>query len=111
MSIGRNQDDNLRMQELASSQDIIFRLMDLPGPLGLARHLPGQSWSVDDLQSAAGLLVNFSSRARTAAVPILVEALTPEGSVSLTVDQKSVGCFGAWREPSWEDVEAQKKGH
>jgi len=37
LAVGRNQDENARLQELAKEKDLIFDVHDVPGPIGLLR--------------------------------------------------------------------------
>lgn len=56
--IGRNHDENLRLQELADERDYLIKVIDRPGPLGLLR-----PFGMDDsppLELAARIVARYS---------------------------------------------------
>lgn len=70
--VGRNQADNEALEALAGPEDLRIKVLDMPGPLALARHAaPKDStpegsvhWSDDDLHHAAALAASYAPRAQ-----------------------------------------------
>ncbi len=63
LAMGRNQEDNAALAELAQAGDILLDVKDLPSPFGLIRPLPGADWSRAALEDAAALLASYSPKA------------------------------------------------
>ncbi|MFW5863241.1 MAG: tRNA(5-methylaminomethyl-2-thiouridylate) methyltransferase [Desulfohalobiaceae bacterium] len=106
--IGRNQQDNQQLLDLIRRGDILFKLLDIPGPLAVARQLQGQ-WSAEAVRSAASFMLRFSSKARQSPQPVRVRAGTPEGhiqEIQVLPQQEDQGL--AWREASWQDFQQDK---
>ena len=103
LSVGRNQADNAALTAAARPDDLLFRLVDMPGPLGLARG--GAGWPAEALREAAALTASFAPRALQAGSPVRVSAQTA-GS-----EQREELCVtpcreGAFTLPGWEEVRA-----
>lgn len=63
LCVGRNNDDNSRLLELAKPTDYIFKVGDFPGPIAVARPLAESSWDAVALRSAAAFMASFSPKA------------------------------------------------
>ncbi len=106
--IGRSREDNQKLLELIQPRDILFKLMDLPGPIAVGRQLHGP-WSAHTVKSAALFILGFSSKARQNLGPVRVRVGAPGDSVqelSLLPDQNTQDI--TWKEASWKDFEAAK---
>ncbi|MBA2849444.1 thiamine biosynthesis protein [Thermosulfuriphilus ammonigenes] len=57
--VGRKQAENQRLRELRKTGDLLLRLKDIPGPLGLIRDSHSE-----DLPLAAAILVRYAPKAR-----------------------------------------------
>ncbi|MDE6734326.1 MAG: tRNA(5-methylaminomethyl-2-thiouridylate) methyltransferase, partial [Desulfovibrio sp.] len=98
LCVGRNNKDNERLREAAGPEDLVLRLMGLPGPLALARG--GAAWERSLLEEAAAIMASCAPRAREAAARgerVGVSA----GDLRLAV---TPGDPGTWNLPSWEEV-------
>jgi hypothetical protein len=104
--IGRNRSDNQRLSELVQAGDILFKLVDVPGPMALARPLD-KPWSEADIASAARFMVRFSPKAMRSGRPVTVRAVAGEGVREISADPQGPEEPG-WRELSWEDVQRAK---
>ena len=129
LSIGRNERDNARLNELLQRGDILLRLTSYPGPLALARNLGGEPWPYALLEAAGALLGSFSPKAAAAAAAVEVQLRTvgphwdgadmqalslaaPElgaetERVMLITPQRS----GLWHGVSWEEAGPEIKAH
>lgn len=105
--IGRNQSDNARLETLLGPDDLVFKVRALPGPLGVARRLPGAVWDAATVADAAAFLASFNSKAM--ATPGLVQvdvAGAPASPVTvLPARQTPLG----WSEPAWETAKEGKR--
>lgn len=107
LAIGRNQADNQALADLAGPDDLVFRLPDLPGPLGLARAI-GQPWPTDMRREAAALVAGFSPKARALGQSIRVELSGPDGPELVQVWPLGPADSGLWTEPDWALVREEK---
>lgn len=63
LSVGRHQDDNERLQELARVGDYVFDVQGFPSPLALGRPLRDGAWSPETVRDAAALMASYSPKA------------------------------------------------
>uniref|UniRef100_I2Q7A9 Putative tRNA(5-methylaminomethyl-2-thiouridylate) methyltransferase with PP-loop ATPase domain n=1 Tax=Desulfovibrio sp. U5L TaxID=596152 RepID=I2Q7A9_9BACT len=107
LAIGRNQSDNARLEAALGPDDLIFKVRSLPGPLGLARRLPGAVWDAAAVADAAAFVASFNPKARATAGVVKVDvAGGDQPSVIVTpARQTPLG----WSEPTWEEVRAKKR--
>ncbi len=56
--IGRNRNDNKKLLSLLSSNDLLFKVADVPGPIGIGRQKEGK-WDKSLILEGAMLLVSF----------------------------------------------------
>ncbi len=62
LALGRNASDNQALETLLRPGDMLFRLRDVTGPLGLARPFAG-SWDIEHARDAASLVASYAPRA------------------------------------------------
>ncbi|WP_456325604.1 tRNA(5-methylaminomethyl-2-thiouridylate) methyltransferase [Desulfonauticus submarinus] len=99
--IGRNKEDNESLIKLSSSEDIILKIKDFPGPLGLARK--GTNWSKEDLTLAASFLLLFAPKVRQSGhTEFGVLFLRERESTEVCVGLKNRKDF-FWKEPEWDE--------
>lgn len=107
LAIGRNQADNTALEREAGPDDLLFKVRDLPGPLGVARKLPGAVWDDAAVAAAAAFLASFNPKARNSEGPVRVDvAGYPGGHVVVTPSRQTAI---PWQEPTWEEVKAKKR--
>ncbi|MHC1712755.1 MAG: tRNA(5-methylaminomethyl-2-thiouridylate) methyltransferase [Solidesulfovibrio sp.] len=107
LAIGRNQSDNAQLEALAGPDDLIFKVRYLPGPLGVARPLPGAVWDRAAIADAAAFVASFNPKARATAGDVQVDvAGCPDSPVKVTPARQTPL---AWKEPTWEEVVAKKR--
>lgn len=95
--IGRNQADNSRLLELVQQEDIVFKLADMPGPLGLGRQ-SGQKWSPGLIQEAARFMCTFSNKAAKKGEPVRVKVGIRDQLELVTVEPEPNHTF-SWQKP------------
>jgi tRNA-specific 2-thiouridylase len=102
--LGRNEADSRRLEGLQGARDLVFRLVSVPGPLGLGRQLPGVVWDHDALDAAAATLAAFAPKARALGRAVEVEISGPESRIV-----RSVWPAHIFHEPpTWEEVRLAK---
>ncbi len=108
LSVGRNQADNERYAAQQRSGDMLFKLVNCPGPLALGRGLSG--WPEEIIRQAAALTASYSPRARAAgesghAVRVRITECAEHGE---NAQSREVEVFpsraGGFAEPAWEDA-------
>lgn len=122
LTVGRNQADNERLLQLARTGDILFKTASFPGPVSLARPLPGQIWNEPVLADAAAFCASYSPKAvkfteetgKTVAVKIHTG---PDfATVTLPAEDNRVASVNvlparqtpmAWREHGWEEAKEE----
>ena len=114
LCVGRNSRDNESLAALAAPEDLLLRLVQLPGPLALARG--GAFWDLSLLEEAARLLAACAPRARELAAnggKLRVAA----GKRQIVVMPGELPNRAEWELPSWEDLreeiraEARSQAH
>lgn len=107
LCIGRNQADNIAMERLARPDDLLFRLVDHPGPLGLGRHVPGVLWTEETVRDAAAFVASFSPRARKTGGEVAVNVTSQGRSATVRVVPARETEAG-WFVREWEEVRKNK---
>ena len=110
LTVGRNQADNERIQNLAGDNDLLFKTRYFPGPISLGRNL-GFAWDNDTIAAAAAFTASFSPKA-------LRHAEETGESVIVRVHKKSLDEPGTeitvapsrettptWSANTWEDAQ------
>lgn len=107
MTIGRDRQDNERIQEMVREDDYIFRLKMHPGPTGLGRNITGSPWPGKILQSAAALVGHYSPRARKSPrrADVLVQHRGEQTELSVWPGPNLEGLI--WAEPVWDQDTAR----
>jgi tRNA U34 2-thiouridine synthase MnmA/TrmU len=68
LALGRNQQDNEALRELAGNDDLLLRCIGFSGPLGVLSGTPGE----DDLATAAAVVAGYGKGSDEATVKVLV---------------------------------------
>jgi tRNA U34 2-thiouridine synthase MnmA/TrmU len=77
LAVGRNQEDNDRLRELAGSGDLQLRCVGFGGPLGVLSGSPDS----DDIETAAAIVAGYGKGSGEVAVEVLVKGAQGERSV------------------------------
>lgn len=89
--IGRNKEDNHKLETLASPADLLITLKDGPGPTGLARQ--ANLWDSTTLYEAASLVASYSHAAVKKEIPIEMKLTFKNDITYLTVIPSRTGIF------------------
>jgi hypothetical protein len=105
--MGRNQEDNIKIIQLAGERDFLFKIEEFPGPIALGRFF-GTEWPLEAVLSAAAFTASHSAKATRHAG----QSLTP---IAVRVHSGSLDAFGqtvyvqpnrepgfGWKEFSWD---------
>ena len=107
LTIGRNKQDNQALLQQVQTRDIVFKPEEIPGPIAVGRQY-GESWNEGMIESAAGMLLHFSPKARKARGPVRIRAGSGDFLRDLALDPGREADSG-WSPPEWEDLEREKK--
>jgi hypothetical protein len=107
LAIGRNKSDNTRLEALVGKDDLVFKVRDFPGPLGLARRHARAVWDADAVADAAMFLASFNPKAVAAGGEVLVDVSGDETAKVRVRPARQTGL--AWCEPTWEELRAGKR--
>lgn len=99
LTVGRDQEDNTRIEELAAAGDLLFKVKDFPGPLCLGRQWPGRPWRPETVREAAALTARYSAKARRHGGEIAV-TVTSRGEMA-EVCVPAAEPHG-WDTPDWD---------
>ncbi len=106
--IGRHLQDNQKLLHLVQDRDLLFKLVDIPGPIAIARQFRDQ-WSQTMINSAAEFVLQFSSKARQASDKVRVRVGSLAGNIQeLNINPGHVTQKSIWREASWQDFQKDK---
>lgn len=83
--IGRNRNDNERIEDLYESDDYMFEVRGFPGPLSIGRAFGGEDWSRDDILAAAAMTASFSPKSVKSGEEVHVAVIGPEGEMIVKV--------------------------
>ncbi|HHW60979.1 MAG TPA: tRNA 4-thiouridine(8) synthase ThiI [Syntrophomonadaceae bacterium] len=91
--IGRNQAENMQLNQLAQPQDYLLKVTERPGPLGLLRPMNSDSASMKEIDFAARLTARYSDAKKEPSTRVMVKRAVGESSHIIEVkpmDEKSV---------------------
>ena len=107
LAIGRNQADNARLEAALGPDDLVFKVRYLPGPLGVARKLPGALWDAATVADAAAFVASYNPKAMATAGDVQVDVIGfPDSPVKVTPSRTTPL---AWSEPTWEEAKEGKR--
>ena len=106
LTIGRNQSDNARIEAALTASDLVFKVRDHPGPLALARRLPGAAWDEAAIRDAAAFVASFSPKARQAGGETAVYAVGGADGPIRVAPWRATPL--GWREPAWDEAARDK---
>ncbi|WP_320172325.1 tRNA(5-methylaminomethyl-2-thiouridylate) methyltransferase [Maridesulfovibrio sp.] len=86
MAIGRNRNDNERIEDLFETGDYMFEVRGFPGPLSVGRAFLGEEWSGQEVLDAAALTASFSPKAVASGEAVHVAVIGPSGESVVTVE-------------------------
>ncbi len=85
--IGRNHQDNQKLIEVRQRGDLLFKLKDIPGPLGIGRQYSGK-WEENLIKEAAYLITRYS-KVRNRKIPVIVSVGDEEGVEEISITPSS----------------------
>lgn len=107
LSIGRNKEDNDRLEELAQDNDYLFKLAFFPGPLGLGRPTDSNSWPPEVIESACELVSRFSPKARKSNRQVDLTIRKGENVQEILVWPGQLEQATLWEGPVWDNDSAK----
>lgn len=107
LAIGRNQADNARLEASIGPDDLVFKVRSLPGPLGVARRLPGAVWDAAAVADAAAFVASFNPKARATSGDVKVDVAGGDHAPVIVAPNRETPL--CWREPTWDDVREKKR--
>ena len=106
--IGRNQDDNTALMDVAEEGDLLFKVRDFSGPIGLGRRL-ARRWDAGTVEEAATLIASYAPKCMRSAAESGERVAVRVHSGSLDIPGTEVlvaprreSLF--WQEPAWPDA-------
>ena len=69
--VGRNHRENLELLKLAKESDFVFKLSNIPGPIGIGRS-ENSSWPNELILSAAKVIISYS-KAKESLAPVKIQ--------------------------------------
>lgn len=110
MAVGRNQMDNESLLKIKKDSDLVFKVVDFPGPISIGRQFEGAPWSEEVIADAAAWAASYSPKAKKAGVPVQVSVVTiskdNEEERILTVTPMRETPMG-WAEWLWPDAKQE----
>lgn len=100
LRIGRNSADNEKLLASASSRDLVLKLANRPGPIGIAAN--GTDWEEETLREACGLVAGYVPAVVQKGAPIPVRTFNRGGERSFRV--RPVTSSEHWGLPTWEET-------
>ncbi|WP_045222511.1 DUF814 domain-containing protein [Desulfonatronum thioautotrophicum] len=108
--VGRNKADNDTLERMAQNQDLLFKAVDIQGPLALGRCKPGMDWSEDDIREAALFVAGFTAKKRTPGEPAQIRVTTSGQSRILQIPQDTNAQYSTgWSDMSWDQTRQEKQ--
>lgn len=83
--VGRNRNDNDRIEDLFEAEDYMFEVRGFPGPLSIGRGFCGEGWGKDEILEAAAMTASFSPKAVKSGEEVHVSVIGPEGEMIVKV--------------------------
>lgn len=80
LAVGRNQQDNEALRQLAGSSDLLLRCVGVSGPLGVLSGTPEES----DIERAAAVVAGYGRGSSEASLAVLVTSRRGERTVQVT---------------------------
>jgi hypothetical protein len=124
LCVGRNHAENEKLVELARPGDRLFKTSSFPGPISLARALPGQAWTDEALAAAAAFTASFSPRAvrfaqeNSATVPVKTAGGDDPVAVTQLIEDAEAPALAvvpdrvtplAWQGYAWEKAREEMR--
>ncbi|MFV0421282.1 tRNA(5-methylaminomethyl-2-thiouridylate) methyltransferase [Oleidesulfovibrio sp.] len=103
LSIGRNKGDNEGLRKLARKGDLLFKVVDFPGPIAVGRQIDEDPWSPEEVAHAAAFVASFSPKAVRSGELVQVE-LSSNGHTGFMTVMPDRETPMKWAENDWLDV-------
>ena len=107
--VGRNQEDNIKIMQLADERDLLFKTGDFSGPIALGRFF-GTEWPSEAVLSAAAFTASYSAKAvrhvgkSLTAIAVRVHPGSLDAPGQLVHVQPNREPDFVWKEFSWDAV-------
>lgn len=108
LCIGRNQADNVSLQKLACSTDLIFKVVGYPGPISVGRQNADALWTPEEVADAASYVASFSPKAVKDGVAVNVRVRQGEESYEVNVLPTKETPM-AWSDMDWVSAKEERK--
>ncbi|WP_028583016.1 thiamine biosynthesis protein [Desulfogranum mediterraneum] len=98
--LGRNEEENLRLEAARGPDDWLLQMTEHPGPTGLLRYAAREAGAGEGeelIRVAAGMAVRFAKKVDGVSLPAQVMVETPAGSESRIFAPLEESRFQAWR--------------
>ena len=102
LAIGRNQEDNEKLEGLIAPGDIVFDVADYPSPLAVARQFPDAPWPEEAVRDAASFMASFSPKAVAAGDEVDVHVRQDGQTRTISVFPSRETAAG-WSEPVFDE--------
>ncbi len=110
LAVGRHQEDNALLAELAGPDDLTLDLAEFPSPFGVMRRISGTPWDEEVILDAAAFLASYSPKAVRSGGAVNVKVCR-EGAVSLVSVVPARTTQLGWKEPTWAEAQEWKKAY
>ncbi len=109
--VGRNRQDNELLERLARENDLLFRAVDVQGPLALGRQKAAQGWEEAVIRQAAAFVAGFSTKYVPLDENINVRLNTSQeqNRVLACPPDARAAAQNLWTVVSWEQTQEGKK--
>nr|WP_092122609.1 tRNA(5-methylaminomethyl-2-thiouridylate) methyltransferase [Desulfonatronum thiosulfatophilum] len=109
MVVGRNKADNEALEGMASTEDLLFKAVDVQGPLALGRGKPGISWTEEDVRQAADFVAGFSAKKRPPGQAAQIRLVRDARPHTLECPAQASGNAPTWMEFTWDEARQEKQ--
>ncbi|GAB6057892.1 tRNA(5-methylaminomethyl-2-thiouridylate) methyltransferase [Desulfonatronum parangueonense] len=109
MVVGRNKADNEALEGMATSEDFLFKAVDVQGPQALGRSKPGIAWTEEDVRRAAAFVAGFSAKKRPPDQSARIRFVRDARSSHLESPAQTNNDPPAWKEFTWEETRQEKQ--
>ncbi len=99
--IGRNEEENTKLEQLACSLDLLIKIKDFPGPLGLVRQFV--PWESSIIHNAAALVASYAPKAMKETKNITITILSLKETYEIIVQPTRTSLF-SWKTIQFEDL-------
>lgn len=109
--VGRNHQDNELLERMAREDDLLFKAVDVQGPLALGRQKAGQGWKEAVIRQAAAFVAGFSAKyvPLDKTIDVRINTPTEQGRILAYPPGARAAAQNLWTVISWEQTQQEKK--